>query len=503
MSGRTRAPTFLALSLSLAAIGITAYLSSHIFERMPHLEDEFANLWEAQVMAGGGFWQPSPEPARAYLVPFVVDHEGQRFGKYPPGWPAALSLGARAGAAWLVNPLLAGAAIWLTYRLGSKVVGGWLGLLASLLLLSSPMFLMLSSSLMSHTFSLVLGLAFTLSWFELFLEQAGSGGNRRRGEAVLIALSGLSLGLQILTRPWTAVALAAPFIVHGVILWFRSNAQLRRQLASIAILTGLLAACIPLWQYAVTGDAWLNPYTLWWSYDRLGFGPGIGHTDSGHNLFWAVYNTRFSLSAGLHDLFGWPYLSWLLLPFGLLALRSKPGGRLLAGIPLALILFYGAYWIGSWLFGPRYYAESLPMLSIISAAGAAWLAGSAWSNQPMRRWGGPLVGGLVLLLVSINALWYLPARLGGMQGLYNITRAPSEELASQELGHALVLVHAERWFQYANLLVLVPPFAESDLLIAWSTNARVEAELVASAGDRSIYIYDAVQGELKPLVKVP
>jgi hypothetical protein len=90
-----------------------------------------------------------------------------------------------------------------------------------------------------------------------------------------------------------------------------------------------------------------------------------------------------------------------------------------------------------------------------------------------------------------------------LKGLYNITRAASEELASQELGHALVLVHADRWFQYASLLPLVRPFAESDLRIAWGTNARVEAELVASAGERSIYIYDAVRGELNPLVKVP
>ncbi len=183
-------------------------------------------------MAGGALRQPSPEPARAYLVPFVVDHEGQRFGKYPPGWPAALSLGARFGAAWLVNPLLAGAAIWLTYRLGSKLLGGWLGLLASLLLLSSPMFLMLSGSLMSHTFSLVLGLAFTLSWFELFLQSPGSRKDRRRWDPVLVALCGLSLGLLVLTRPWTAVALAAPFIVHGVILWFRKGPRARRRLAS-------------------------------------------------------------------------------------------------------------------------------------------------------------------------------------------------------------------------------------------------------------------------------
>ncbi len=76
-------------------------------------------------------------------------------------------------------------------------------------------------------------------------------------------------------------------------------------------------------------------------------------------------------------------------------------------------------------------------------------------------------------------------------------------MPARSLGDALVLVHADRWFQYASLLPLVPPFAESNLRIAWSTNERVEAELIESAGESSIYVYDAVRGELKPLVKVP
>ncbi len=506
MSVRPRLPTILALLLSLIAIGITAYLSTDIFERMPHLEDEFANLWEAQVMARGALWQPSPDPAQAYLVPFVVDYEGRRFGKYPLGWPAALSLGARAGAAWLVNPLLAGAAIWLTYRLGSKLFGKWLALLAGALLLSSPMFLMLSSSLMSHTFSLVLGLIFTLTWFELFLDASDGSAPHQRAVPILVVLGGLSLGLLILTRPWTALALATPFIVHGVVRMFRSGRQERSRLPAVGVIAGVLATGIPLWQYAVTGEAWLNPYTLWWPYDRIGFGPGIGVTESGHNLFWAVYNTRFSLRAGLHDLYGWPYISWIFLPFGLYALRHVRGGGLLVGIPVSLILFYGAYWIGSWLFGPRYYAEALPALSLISTAGVGQLAGVLDARKLPLHWRKPAVLGLLLALVSMDILWYLPARVGGMKGLYQITRAPSVRLVRADLGDALVLVHADRWFQYARLLPLVAPFADSDLHVTWDVNPRIETELIDSAGEREIYDYDAMLGVLTrrpPQAKVP
>jgi len=492
---KRRLPSALALALALLAILAAAYISTTVFERLPHLEDEFANLWQARVIAHGELTLPSPSEPRSFLVPFVIDYQGQRFGKYPPGWPAALSLGARVGAAWLVNPLLAGLAVWLTFRLGSKLLGAWAGLLAALLLASSPMFLMLSASLMSHTFSLVLCLVFTLAWFELFFPRPGVGHVARRG--LLAVLSGSSLGLLALTRPWTAAAIAAPFIVDAGLRMLRGGRQERVLLLAIAGLAALLAACVPLWQYAVTGQALLNPYTLWWPYDRLGFGPGIGVTESGHSLYWAFYNSRFSLRAGMHDLFGWPFLSWLFLPFGIYALRRERRAWLLSGIALALIAFYAAYWIGSWLFGPRYYAEALPALSVLSAAGIVWVAGWRAPSGLAARARRLAVTALLAALLAVDVLGYLPARIGGMRGLYHITRAPSAWIEQQDLGHALILVQADHWYQYAQLLPLVEPFAESDLLVAWSRGPQVDGELIASRPDRAVYTYDAPRGVLR------
>jgi hypothetical protein len=48
-----------------------------------------------------------PHYRQAFWTPFVVDYQGERFGKYPPGWPAWLSLGVRLSAPWLINGLLA------------------------------------------------------------------------------------------------------------------------------------------------------------------------------------------------------------------------------------------------------------------------------------------------------------------------------------------------------------------------------------------------------------
>ncbi|OGT27898.1 MAG: hypothetical protein A2Z17_07010 [Gammaproteobacteria bacterium RBG_16_66_13] len=151
----------LALLLAAGAAGASLFVSSSVFERMPHVEDEFANLWQAEVMARGRLWIESPAAAESFLVPFVVDHEGRRFGKYPPGWPAALSLGAAAGAPFVVNALLMALVVWWTYRLGSRLAGHGPGLLAALLAAGSPMMLMLSGSLMSHLLTVMLTLTFT------------------------------------------------------------------------------------------------------------------------------------------------------------------------------------------------------------------------------------------------------------------------------------------------------------------------------------------------------
>ncbi len=477
----------LALLMALAATAACAWVAWNIFEAIPHLEDEFAHLWQAEVMADGRIYLESPPAPRSFLVPFVVDYEGRRFGKYPPGWPAALSLGVRAGVPWLVNPILAGLSAWLIYRLGSKVFTRGIGLMAEGLSLLSPMLLMLSGSLMGHNLSLFLASAFWLAWLDLF------GGRVRRARVpvwLLVSAAGLSLGLLALTRPLTAVGVALPCAAHALTLLLRRRAAASR-LVGIALLAAGVAALLPLWQAALTGNPWLNPYTLWWSYDRIGFGPGIGHTETGHSLRWALINTRHSLRAGLHDLFGWPYLSWLFLPFGLMAGRRRPASWLLLAAFPSLVLVYMVYWVGSWLFGPRYYYEALPGLAIASAAGIGWLGG--WLGRRARptdvfRRG--LVILLLALLVAGDVAFYLPFRLGGMRGLYGISRQRLEPLQAANLEHAVVVVHPrDGWWDYGTLLTLTPPFADSDVLLIYSWSPAEDRRAVSFFANRRVFHY--------------
>jgi 4-amino-4-deoxy-L-arabinose transferase-like glycosyltransferase len=474
----------LALVLVLAAVIAGALTSLRVFQAIPHIEDEFANLWQADVIAEGRLDVPSPTQPKSFLVPFVVDYQGRRFGKYPPGWPALLSLGARADLTWLVNPLLGGLALWLTYQLAKRWLPPKVALVAPGLLLLSPMVWMLSGTLMSHNLGLALTAGLTLVWVDSFCLPAGSSHPWLAATA-----GGAGLGLLALTRPLTAVGVGLPLAAHGLVLFVR-RPRTRVRLLVIGGLAVTLAGLLPLWQYALTGDPWLNPYTLWWPYDRVGFGPGHGVTSAGHSLWQAYINTRFSLQAGLHDAFGWPYFSWLFLPLGAAPMLRRKGGWLVLATLPSLVLVYGAYWIGSWLFGPRYYYEALPTLAVLSAAGVGWLGG--WLPRLSRgRVVRLAVVGFVATLVVVDLGFYLPRRVGGMRGLYGIDAGPLRSLRASGIDDAVIFVLSEQWTGYANLLPLAPPFSDSDTHVAWSIGLDADRQAASQFPAATVYYYDA------------
>lgn len=485
----------LALVLSLLAVFVTYLVTIRVFEGIPHIEDEFAYVWQADLVAKGHLTMSSPPDSPSFLVPFVVDYEGIRFGKYPPGWPALLGLGVRLGVRPLVNPLLAGLGVWLTYVLGKKLLGKTVGLLAAGLTVSSPFFLMNSGSLLSHDFGLVLTIGFVLSWLDSFGDR-----NLPPKKLPTVTAAG-TLGVLVLTRPWTAVAVALPFGVHGLYLLVRGNWQIRRHVLSVGIILGIFVSFFFLWQFALTGDALLNPYLLWWPYDKIGFGPGYGVTEQGHTLRQAYINTRFSIRAGFRDLFGWLAYSWIFLPFGLIAmvLRRNWKALLTSSVIASLVVLYLAYWVGSWLFGPRYYFEGIFSLTLMSGAGIAFLAGwpigpdEGWrSYQGLKKIRPLLMTAFLALLVSGNLLFYTPIRLNTMHGLYGIERAdlaPFLSPQAQELTPALVIVHSKKWMSYGALLELEDPSLDTPFIFAYSRGPLGDTQLADDFPQRSTYHY--------------
>ena len=489
----------IALSLSVAAIFASYLVASRVYECRPHVKDETAYVWQAQVYARGQLTINVPNYGSSFPVPYVVSYQGQRFAKYPPGWPVVLAAGTALGIRGWVNPLLAGLAVWLTYRLGQKLFGDAAGLLAAFLTVTSPFFLMITGSLLAHTWSLFLTLAFSLAWLDTFPAK----GHRIQGEEnnysvapgwITMLLAGLSLGTLTLTRPLTSLGVVLVFLIHALILVKHGDYAVRARLLCMGLIAVSVAALVLVWQFAVTGNWWLNPYTLWSKYDRVGFGLGHGPTSSGHSLQYAWLNLNKTLQAGQRDLFGWGQVSWLFLPAGLWAIRRNHRAWLIAALPFGFVLVYLGYWFGSTLYGPRYYFEGLPGLTLTTSAGMLWILD--WSRRYKSIKG--LIGRSVTLilifgLVGYNLLSFLPHRLNGLHHRYSINYSQIEAFQSQQakaLTPAIVLVEMNSsWKDYEMLLDLQNPWLTSPFIFALSQGRLIDEELAAFYADRTIIYY--------------
>ncbi|MGD0749811.1 MAG: STT3 domain-containing protein [Anaerolineales bacterium] len=490
-----RKAEWIALLISLAGV-VAAYLVAiRVYEAVPHVEDEMAYVWQAKVLAHGQMTAPTPPEPQSMYVPFVVDANGHRSAKYPPGWPMVLALGILLGIRTWVNPLLGGLMVWLTFRLGQKICNSATGLLAALLTVTSPFFLMISGSLDSNSWSLILSIIFILAWLDTFLLGARQDPTSKKfiPSWLTISVAGLSLGLLVITRPLTALGVSLPFFLHGMVLLWRGNGGGRRHVLAIGAIALLVGSLFLVWQYAVTGNPFTDPYTLWWSFDRIGFGPGIGLEPGGHTLQLGIHNARLMLTDLNKDLFGWAGYSWIFLPFGVWALRKNRAAWLSMAVFVCLVICYVFYWASVTRYGPRYYYEGLYGLTLASAAGILWLAGSlkAQGWYKLRIF---LVGAILAGLVSYNLAAFLPARFGQIYGLYDVHHAQlSPFLTAQARAKtpALVIVHTQKiWTEYAGLLELEDPWLTSPFIFAWSNNGSIsDAGLAALYPNRQIIYY--------------
>jgi 4-amino-4-deoxy-L-arabinose transferase-like glycosyltransferase len=454
----------LAIILSIFAILISYWFSDSVYEQIPHVEDEFAYIWQAQVFANRQMYLQSPPHADQLAVPFIIDYNGIRFSKYPPGWSLLLSFGVLTNLTAWINPILAGLAIWLTFRLGQKIFNENIALLASFLLLTSPFFLLNSSALLSHPFSLVLTLTLILSWFDLFLIKEKD----TTPDWIKMFIAGGSIGLLAITRPLTGIAVALPFFIHGIHLIIYQNTKIKIKVFIIGIMAACISSLLFLWQYILTGDATQNLYELYWAYDQIGFGKDVGTQTGGHNFFWVINNLVLSIIAGNFDLFGWGYFSWLFIPFGLLASRKNKCIEILLGIPAGLAIAYAFYWISQDFYGPRYYYESIIILCLLTSAGIFWIDTWIKSNSThflMKH----SASFLTVMLVAYNFIFYLPDRMLSMQNFYSINKnqqTPFLTNEAQSLTPAIVIVHTQQWTDCAGLLPLQDPWLTSPFIFA-------------------------------------
>jgi hypothetical protein len=351
----------------------TAIFSEHDF---PHVMDEAAYVLQAKMFASGHLSVPEVRPYAAFNQWFVQDH-GSRHGIFPPGWPLLLALGYLIHIPEWINPLLHGAAVLLLGLLGRSFFGRRAGLLAAVLLATSPQAVLLAGSLMSHTMMALLAVIITSGLLARLLG---------RGRLRLDLVSGAALGVAAATRPLCALVLLAMALIGFYFAW-----RHRRVHARSFFCWGLAAlpfvVLLGFYNHTLTGHAIRFPQSVYFDEhlspvegpifrygpgcNGLGFGFDRGcelwSARPGHDTKRAIANTRMNLQAWF-NLTG----AWGIIPLAaIVALwcgRHRGRQLLLLAPWLGTVFAYSLYWNPGTCYGARFYHVGLPGL-LLAAAG--------------------------------------------------------------------------------------------------------------------------------------
>lgn len=508
-----------ALMSVLAVLALVAGLlvAWFVTERVPRLEDEIAYLFQARTYAHGALWAPIPEKPSPAFTPFVINLNGnKRVGKYTPGWPLLLAVGELFNSGWVVNPALGAITVVLIYMLARELFDRQVGVIAGLLAFTSPFYLIMSSTYMSHAaaamWAALLGLSF------LRADQAREDGRSMRTWA---ALGGVSIGMMALTRPMSAVGVVFPFAVVLLVRLARqprSLGQMLRDYWPMGLAAALLVAVEPAYMVILSGNPTHNLYLDVWKYDTVGFGPQFGR--GGHTIQQGLRTAGVGMTNLASDLFGWEKLSWVPLVPGMVFgfIEARKGRKLWPILLLAptvmLIIVHMAYWVGADIYGPRYYYEGHIGMVILGGLGVRstvrWLAelvgrAAKWLRETPDRLGKS--GGLtyryglptylvLAALIAVNAATYLPKRLYELGHVYDIVRAPVSEFEElKQTDHVLVLVRGVHWPEYAPFFLYNSPWMNGPVVAVHDNSPIHQRDALNLYPGREVWFYNAITGQ--------
>lgn len=327
----------------LGSLLVLSAIALLVLQSFPNSADEYCYLYQAQTLAAGRLYN-CPHPLQEFFnSTHIVSKGGKLFSVYPLGWPLLL-----AGAVllhlplWLINPLLGTLSLFVLFRLGRKLYGDNIAILAALLLLVSPYFLFNAASLFAHQ---LCGLLLLLTYYHgVRLLESG-----KARDAVMV---GFWFGWAFLTRGYTSLLCVLPLVVYVAC----RKPEALRHLGLVALGVAPWALVFLAYNHAVTGSAllvpqaWAGTNRYWLAPDTLTRGVAI----------WGSLVIRF---------LGWTPL-FILLTYMLLVLthaRSSKTGTGFVFLALMLGMFFYADSGGN-QYGARYYYEAYPFLLVFCVA---------------------------------------------------------------------------------------------------------------------------------------
>lgn len=357
--------------------------------------DAQSQIAQARLLLSGRFTiELSPELLRGVALPNFA-HTTPTFAQYPPGHILLLLPFIAAGLpANYLNILCGIACVYFVFAVGRLLSNKETGIVAALLVMTSPLFMAMQSGAMNHGSATLLLMITSWAFLTCLLKH-----NYRYLWIGLCALSWVAL-----TRPLNAVAHGA---VWGPVLlgYFLRHTGAARQLwASLAthrwrtaVQFGAMmtpAIILLTYNYLTTGNPLLLGYTVSnKEMHRLGF------TTTGPYPYLPVQAINNLISDGLSlstNLFGFPFSSWILLLGWFIVTQFTTGELVLCALILSQTILYRFYHFYDLLMGPRFVSELVPFYAILAALGVVRMA--AVFNRPWKKTA--RVAGAVLLVGS-------------------------------------------------------------------------------------------------------
>jgi hypothetical protein len=382
-ASKIRLPTvvLVAAALVFTFTNLASYL---LFNHIPHVHDEIAYLFQAKIFSLGKLHVPSPCSRGAFDFSHMINN-GKWYSQYPPGFPLILLLGLMIGMPWIINPVLAASSVIVMYYLGKEIYGEPEGRLAAILASLSIWFLLMSSTMLSHT-----GSMFFFSIFLLFLFRSIAVPSLSNG-----LVAGFGLGIAFLIRPYNIAVISVPLLIfYGL----RSVPKLRPRSKNMAgLTTALFLAAIALLIYnqATTGSPFRMGYI-----EKYGGAHGIGFGRSGylsvpHSPARGFLLIGENMAAINRYLFGWPFSSLVFFVPFLIPIKDdkkKLGADLLLALSFLSLTFGLFFYWGTLVFvGARMFFDAFPLLVLMSARGISKTPiilsklKTSWSPRSVRR----------------------------------------------------------------------------------------------------------------------
>ncbi len=394
--------------VALVASAVVAYVC---YDAMPHVQDEIDYLFQARLFASGKLYAQSHPLAEFFNFRFIVN-DGKWYALFQPGWPLALVPFVWLGIPYMAAPVYSALAVYVSYYLFKETAGKAVAVLATFMLVSSPFFLFMSASQMSHPFSMLLTVASML-----FVLRA-----IRYKKPAYAAAAGFALGLLFNTRGATGLAILLAIMAYVIVTLVKNPRLMLLRLVPAGLLGALPMVLLFVgYNYALSGNPFTLPQQRYFQLTEsnenchtLGLGKGVGcRREHGPDIFWKSYTPRAAsfvthkrLNSLKGDIYSFSAIFILLIPALVLGGTSALGLWYLL-LFLALVGVYYLYYYHGNCYGARYYFEALPALVYLFALGAV---SSARLNKP--AWAGRLFGsiafGLIVALAGYSLLVRTP-----------------------------------------------------------------------------------------------